>query len=113
MAKHYEVREVRSNGKAWLVIILAAAIFALRWWILAWAVLFLVGLGIRSLYRAYGRHKYAKAVWAESLRQRAEYENAAYYSGDPIGTYGAYTPDTLPLPKYQPYLYGGHEQYGW
>lgn len=100
-----------SKSNAWGITFIAAAIFALRWWILAWAVLFVLGLGIRSLYRAYRRHEYAKAVYAESLRQRAEYENAAYYSGDPIGTYGAYSPATLPLPTYQPYLYGGYDFY--
>lgn len=110
--KQYVIKE-QNNHTGVIVLFMAAAIFALRWWILAWLVLFLVGLGIRSLYRAYGRHKYAKAVWAETLRQRAEYENAAYYSGDPIGTYGAYSPATMPLTKVDPYLYGGHDQYGW
>ena len=89
---------------------MAALIFAMRWWILLWLALFVLGLGIRSLYRAYRRHKYAKEVYAEMLSQRAEYENAAYYAGDSVGTYGAYSPATLPLPA-APYLYGGHDGY--
>lgn len=98
----------------WLIIFAAAMIFALRWWILAWAVLFVLGLGIRSLYRAYRRHKFAREMYAEMLSQRAEYENAAYYAGDPVGTYGAYSPATMPLTRIEtnPYhLYGGQHFY--
>lgn len=103
-----------SKSNAWGITFIAAAIFALRWWILAWAVLFVLGLGIRSLYRAYRRHEYAKAVYAESLRQRATSENAAMLEGNlDYGIYGNYTPYTIPTtkPLYDPYLFGGQYEH--
>lgn len=75
-------------------------------WILfgAWLLLsgWAVGRAMRAA-RAYDREvdldRAAEREAATAIARRAEYENAAYLRGDPVGVYGHYTPPTLPLTR--------------
>jgi hypothetical protein len=50
--------------------------------------------------RAYDREvNLDREAERECLLIRANYENAAYLRGDPVGVYGHYTPPTMPLTR--------------
>lgn len=72
-------------------------------WILLACFLLLSGWAITRAMRAareYDREvDLDRAAERECLLVRANYENAMYLRGDPVGVYGHYTPPTMPLTR--------------
>lgn len=74
--------------------------------ILLVVALWLVLKGVVPLVKSWRAAARTRRLTAEAEREclliRANYENAAHLRGDPVGTYGRYTPPTLPLTIPQP-----------
>jgi hypothetical protein len=85
-----------------------AALLKYAGWILFGVWILLSAWAIRHAVRtarAYDREvDLDREAERECLIIRANYENAAYLRGDPAGTYGHYTPPTLPLTRPLPEL---------
>ncbi|WP_181786816.1 hypothetical protein [Mycobacterium shimoidei] len=95
---------------------MASIIFAFAKWIVLGA---LIGVSLWAAVKAYAAWQAQRArrrAELAALRGRADWENRLALAGDPLGTYGEYTPATMPLadPPTQPlgtprewYDYGG------
>jgi hypothetical protein len=88
------------------LLVLAALAWLVGWLVdhaLLLALILLPALAIRHAWltaRAYDREvDLDREAERESLLIRANYENAMYLRGDPVGVYGHYTPPTMPLTR--------------
>ena len=117
MSRHTHHHHSGGYISGWGVLIAAAVIVAYGKWIM-FAILIGVGIfvtawGIDRLQRNYKIQKARVEADLAMIRNRAEYENWLAYQGDPLGTYGQYSPPTMPLGgpptnETNPYLFGGY-----
>lgn len=91
-----------SEGSVWFVIVVVIAVlWWLRWIILAGLVISGAVLGARWLLRRLAQRRAADYARAEALRQRSEIQNAQVLRGDPHGFFGQYPlPDPELIPRW-------------
>lgn len=87
------------DGAGWVVLTVAAFMFAFAKYIIIWAIVSLMVWGVYVAGYSYlqrsKRRQHMRLAYDRELRWRADQQHLAYLRGESYGTYGDYQPATF------------------